>query len=139
MTHIRDELYLGGRDDAFSRSFMTEKKTAVLNVAYDVKKSPYCIDYLHIPLQDTNDERIIPHFERAISFINYNLQKGYRVLIHCAAGISRSASFAIAYIMFKYRMKYADAHEEVKKKRSMIDPNYNFCFQLYAYEQQLNQ
>lgn len=139
MSHIIDKLYLGSRNDALSESFMTETDTAVLNVAYDAEKSPYCINYLHIPLEDTYDERILPHFDTAIHFIRDNLENNVRVLVHCVAGISRSPPFVICYLMAVYGMTYGDAHKKVKEKRPIIDPNTNFHYQLYAYEQILKQ
>jgi len=37
-----------------------------------------------------------------------------KVLIHCAAGVSRSASFTIAYLMKEYKMPYQKAYTHVK-------------------------
>ena len=42
------------------------------------------------------------------------------------AGISRSATIAIAYIMKKYEWPYFTAYYYLKEKRPMIDPNPEF-------------
>jgi protein-tyrosine phosphatase len=59
------------------------------------------------------------------------------VLVHCAAGVSRSASFVIAYLMRVEKMKYVDAYQSVKTKRQIIRPNSGFVKQLREYERGL--
>ena len=52
------------------------------------------------------------------------------ILVHCAAGVSRSASFTIAYLMRKKGMGFEEAHKLVKEKRKIIRPNSYFVEQL---------
>ena len=134
MTEIIHNLYLGSMEDAFSETFMKKHPTAVLNVTKEICKSPYSVDYLCIPLTDKSSERIINHFSTAINFIDFNLKNGNRVLVHCFAGISRSASFVIAYIMNLYNLSLEDGRKFVKCKRPIINPNMGFIYQLYSYE-----
>ena len=47
---------------------------------------------LHISLEDADHANLLPHLDEASSFITQALQGGNRVLVHCAAGISRSAT-----------------------------------------------
>ena len=49
-----------------------------------------------------------------------------RILLHCAAGVSRSASFTIAFLMKENKLSYEDAKEFVKSKRKCILPNTGF-------------
>ena len=65
------------------------------------------------------------HFDIAGEFIKINLEKT-NVLVHCFAGVSRSASIIIAYLMKEKNNTYKEAFSFVKAKRSIIDPNFGF-------------
>jgi hypothetical protein len=56
------------------------------------------------------------------------------VLVHCMAGISRSTSLIIYYLMKKYAMSYDEAYNFVKRARSIIQPNTGFEKQLRTYD-----
>jgi atypical dual specificity phosphatase/dual specificity phosphatase 12 len=58
-------------------------------------------------------------------------------LVHCYAGISRSASIIISYLMKKYNWSYEKAYNYVKNKRPIINPNRGFKKQLIQYENYL--
>ena len=57
-----------------------------------------------------------------------------RVLVHCQAGISRSATICLAYLISRHRLRLDEAYEYVKKRRSVISPNFNFMGQLLNWE-----
>jgi protein-tyrosine phosphatase len=133
MSMILDNLYLGDEPDAFSLAFMKERPTAVINCAKELDKSPHCVAYLHIRLDDENEERLAPHLTRANEFIDDHLANGNRVLVHCYAGVSRSASIVIGYLMYSRGMTFDVARAYVKSKRKTIKPNLGFVRQLHAY------
>lgn len=60
-----------------------------------------------------------------------------RVLVHCQAGISRSATICLAYLMMKKRVRLEEAFEFVKQRRSIISPNFSFMGQLLQFESQV--
>ena len=51
-----------------------------------------CYRRLHISLDDVSHANLLPHLPKAVQFIAQALQGGGRVMVHCAAGISRSAT-----------------------------------------------
>ena len=59
------------------------------------------------------------------------------VLVHCAAGVSRSAAFVISYLMRKEKMRYKEAYEFVKARRGCVHPNGGFVQALEKYERYL--
>jgi len=61
-------------------------------------------------------------------------QEENRVLVHCLAGMSRSATIVIAYLLATTPMTAKEATEFVRSKRRVIRPNYGFTKQLEQYE-----
>lgn len=62
-------------------------------------------------------------------------QKGV-VLVHCNAGVSRSSSIAIGYLMQREGLSFEDAYSQVKVARPSIHPNRGFYQQLQSYNPQ---
>lgn len=66
-------------------------------------------------------------------------QKKSGVLVHCLAGISRSVTVTVAYLMQTQRLSLNDAYDYVKSCKPNISPNFNFMGQLLDFEQKLLQ
>jgi len=67
----------------------------------------------------------------------YNAQKSNnqnRVLVHCAMGMSRSATMVIMYLMRKFEIEWSLAFDFVKYRREIVDPNEGFVQKLKNYE-----
>jgi protein tyrosine phosphatase len=56
------------------------------------------------------------------------------VLVHCEAGISRSATTVIAYLMKFHNMTLGQAFQHTKERRRIINPNTGFVEQLRRFE-----
>jgi len=54
--------------------------------------------------------------------------------VHCHAGVSRSATLCLAYLMTCYHISLNAAFRYVKNRRSVISPNFNFMGQLLKLE-----
>ena len=72
-----------------------------------------------------------------MSFMDKALEKGETVYVHCQMGISRSATFVIAYLLKNLKMTSEQSYQMVKSKR-LINPNRGFRKFLVEYESILN-
>lgn len=59
------------------------------------------------------------------------------VLVHCLAGISRSVTVMLAYLMAHKQLTLNEAYNMVLKRKANIDPNFHFMQQLHSFEKQL--
>lgn len=59
------------------------------------------------------------------------------VLVHCLAGISRSVTVMLAYLMAHRQLSLNEAYNMVLKRKANIDPNFHFMQQLHSFEKQL--
>jgi dual specificity MAP kinase phosphatase len=133
-------IYLGNANHASQKELLDKLGvTAILNVSKTcpvVFKNSY--EYKTIAVDDNARENISTHFDDAIKFIDDVKSRNGKVLVHCRAGISRSATICIAYLMRKYDYTLDQAYEYTKKRRAAISPNFNFLGQLLALESELN-
>ena len=65
------------------------------------------------------------------------MNSGGRVFVHCFAGVSRSATIVIAYLMKEHGLSFSAAFKFVKNKRCFINPNEGFRRQLVHYQNEL--
>lgn len=105
MNLIIDKLYLGDHTASSSELLLNKHKiTHVLNISTDIKNSfPSKLIYKNIRLHDDESENILQHLVDANKFIHSVMEaEGKRILVHCAAGVSRSATLVLAYLMWSH-------------------------------------
>ncbi|CCO27266.1 Tyrosine-protein phosphatase yvh1 Short=PTPase yvh1 [Rhizoctonia solani AG-1 IB] len=83
-----------------------------------------------IPLDDTEEQDVLSYLPATIAFIQKSLASGDGVLIHCMAGMSRSATIAAAYLMYTKGLDPTGALELIREVRPTIQPNPSFLHQL---------
>jgi protein-tyrosine phosphatase len=135
---ITNNLYLS------SASALTAKKltdlgiTNVINATLEVP-DVYVkgIDVVRISLEDSPHSKLSAYFDQASDSINEVARRGGKTLVHCVAGVSRSASLCIAYMMKYHNMTLRKAYFHVKQARPVVRPNVGFFRQLIAYEKKL--
>ncbi len=96
-------------------------------------------DVIHIPrliihIEDYPETNIKKFFHQTFQWIDNHLLNHQTVLIHCYAGVSRSATIVIAYLMNKNKWNYQQSFDFVLARRPCIEPNWGFTLQLYQYE-----
>ncbi|KAM3587758.1 uncharacterized protein V6R79_013477 [Siganus canaliculatus] len=139
-TRILPHLYLGCQRDVLNKDLMQQNDIGyVLNASNTCPKPDFIPEshFLRVPVNDSFCEKILPWLDRSVDFIEKAKASNARVLVHCLAGISRSATIAIAYIMKRMDLSLDEAYRFVKEKRPTISPNFNFLGQLLDFEKKI--
>ena len=136
---ITDGLFIGSIGAASNYEAMKEAGiTHVVCAANGIKE--YYKDnfkYLSLDILDSEKEQISKFFDKAADFINEAIINGGKVLVHCHAGISRSSSICMSYLMKYRKLKFIDALNLMQSKRKQVNPNNGFRNQLREYEKKL--
>ncbi|TNN07536.1 Dual specificity protein phosphatase 8 [Schistosoma japonicum] len=110
---ILPHLILGSQEDANSPTICKIYGiTHILNVSLEGSIPSHISkqNFYRIPVNDNYTDLMTPYFKNAFTFIDSVKSAHGRVLIHCSAGISRSPTLAIAYLMYSCRMKMHEAY-----------------------------
>eukprot|EP01104_Vermistella_antarctica_P002121 TRINITY_DN1227_c0_g3_i1.p1 TRINITY_DN1227_c0_g3~~TRINITY_DN1227_c0_g3_i1.p1 ORF type:complete len:374 (+),score=96.60 TRINITY_DN1227_c0_g3_i1:645-1766(+) len=108
------------------------------------------VSYKQVRVYDSNKTEIREYMTECLQYLNDHLtvciktnedggeqEHGHKaVLVHCDAGVSRSASMVILYLMFHRDMSLLQAYLLVKERRTRICPNIGFCQQLMEFERE---
>lgn len=133
---VRPFLLLGSQDAAHDIDTLQRHKVShVLNVAYGVDNVfPDTMVYKTLQILDLPETEITSYFEECSNFIDQTREQGGVVLVHCNAGVSRSSSIVIGYLMLREGLSFDDAYSQVKLARPSIRPNPGFYQQLQKYK-----
>jgi thiol-disulfide isomerase/thioredoxin len=97
------------------------------------------INYVQYPLNDSPSENIYRIFDETYKFIDENIKAGKNVLVNCWAGVSRSSTIVLNYIIRKMyeqgqtispNRTVMTALLSARSRRPVIAPNYGFMSQL---------
>ncbi|XP_017288784.1 LOW QUALITY PROTEIN: dual specificity protein phosphatase 13-like [Kryptolebias marmoratus] len=145
LDEVWPNLFIGDMSVANDRySLWKQGITHVVNAAHG---RMYCqgshdfygpsVDYYGVPADDSPTFELSGYFFPAADYIRNALNAdGVRVLVHCAVGVSRSASLVLAYLMIHHGYTLLDAIGKVKERR-WIFPNGGFLRQLRALDVKL--
>lgn len=135
-TRLLPGLFVGDKHDANNpRRLQNLGITHVLNATRDIPNfhaSRFTYDNVKVDDHQSTDLR--RHFKRGARFIKQATRRGGRVLVHCRAGVSRSVTLCIAYLMLCRKMRLRRAHSLLQKRRVIICPNTGFLLQLAKFE-----
>lgn len=86
-----------------------------------------------VPMRDMESENLLDHLDVCLKFIDRSRKEG-SVLVHCFAGVSRSAAIITAYLMRTEHLSHEDALESLRKSCESVCPNDGFLDQLKMFE-----
>lgn len=84
---------------------------------------------------DSPDQNLTQYFAVCNDFIHSARLRDGNVLIHCLAGMSRSVTVAVAYIMSVTNLNWKEALKVVRAGRAVANPNTGFQRQLQEFEE----
>ncbi|KAJ3053453.1 hypothetical protein HK102_011700, partial [Quaeritorhiza haematococci] len=148
LVEIADNLFIADLLSARSLPLLTHHNiTHILSVGADIStdinptNTTVTLKFVH--LIDDEDSDLISLLPETFEFIDGALggaggaekEGGSRVLVHCVAGVSRSASVIIAYLMKAHTLTLEAALERVRARYPKASPNPGFLTQLKLYEE----
>jgi len=153
VSQIFNWLFLGSRFNAANENALKKNNvTYIINVAKGAPnyfEDGKWISYHNLQLDDSIEESILIHFESITTQLENIRKNSHNVLVHCNCGISRSATFVLAYLI-KYGniqthgdveskpMSLVAAFLFLQSKRAIILPNIGFLQQLEKWEEEIH-
>lgn len=137
---IPNFLYLGSlytlTKDEYNQQF-----DVVISVMKNAPRLP--ITQHIIEINDSESEKITPHFETIVEILKAAQLNEHKVLIHCEKGMSRSASFVLYWLLREQShngelVDYNTTLKSLVKMRGVVAPNPGFTRELQAYAESLN-
>lgn len=124
ISEILPSLYLCGAGVAIPVFLEKLQITCVINAAPELPDTPLPLTpdgskpvYLKVPVMDKSDNNISDYFDEVADLIEQIRQTNGITMVHCVAGVSRSASLVLAYLMKHMKMTLKDAFQLVRTAR----------------------
>lgn len=113
--------------------------TCIISAAPELPDIPLNsnVKFHKVQVMDSSNSNISTYFNEVADVIEQEASLGGRTLVFCVAGVSRSASLCIAYLMKYHQLSLLEAYNYVKTRRPRIKPNCGFFKQLIEYEHKM--
>jgi predicted nicotinamide N-methyase len=139
-------LFLGGHQASANREWLRSRGVShIVCVGWQLEqhfRDSGEFEYLGIDIYDAESAQLYPFFEPVCKFIDAALRPssehadgsaGGAVFVHCSAGMSRSSTLVIAFLMKRWRCTFRFAYEHVYQRRYVV-PNEGFQDQLIRWQ-----
>ena len=140
ISQIDDNIFIGNISTATNKEILQEKGITHVIDILSHKFEPYPDDfkYLFVHAYDTLDWSLTYSLPITNLFIRDVINSGGKVYVHCMAGVSRSVSVVLAYMM-----SLSEAHidillNKIKESRPIAQPNTEFMCQLVSFRDNVN-
>ncbi|XP_072382942.1 dual specificity protein phosphatase 21-like [Diabrotica undecimpunctata] len=139
LSEVTDSLILTSASSLNSQILEMFNISCIISCAPELPDPPHREDVIYhkIDIMDSGYSRILPYFDKSADLIHQVSNLGGKTMVYCVAGVSRSASICIAYLMKYHKLSLLESYNYVKLRRSRIKPNCGFFKQLIEYEKQL--
>jgi atypical dual specificity phosphatase len=137
--HIADGVYLGNLASGCNLQRMRQLRVSrVVSVMIGAAPVfPAHFNYTIVHVRDLPEENLLRHLDETTRVISEAVQKGEVVYVHCAAGVSRSATVVCAWLMRSRGLSHEAAIVFLRERRAVIRPNPGFVAQLRVFEERL--
>lgn len=134
---LENFLYLGSQDAVTQENVEKYNLTDILSIGIKTPElniqhhnGSNSINFHFIECLDLPETQLYSIIQQTNQIIRTISNKKGRVLVHCNAGVSRSSTICIAYLIMEHNMCFDSAISFVKSKRECIRPNDGFLKQL---------
>eukprot|EP01026_Neomeris_dumetosa_P000082 TRINITY_DN100257_c0_g1_i7.p1 TRINITY_DN100257_c0_g1~~TRINITY_DN100257_c0_g1_i7.p1 ORF type:complete len:354 (+),score=35.73 TRINITY_DN100257_c0_g1_i7:28-1062(+) len=137
---VPDRLYLGDWNHAQNIDRLNDLNISWVFTIHNQPenlKLPKEIKHKQVVCPDISSADISKYFDQCYRFVEEANERGSACLIHCGAGVSRSSTLVIAYLMRKLQWSAQVAFDFVRERRSLAAPNDGFWRTLCALEKPL--
>lgn len=137
ITKVTEDIFVSGKEVIDNLTLLDSLAiNALINCCRErpTDHMPPRIEHLHLGVEDSPTENIVWAFKDCNSFIDRIIAEGGKVLIHCNAGMSRSVSVAMAYLIDRRGYSLIRSFELLKSTRKQASPNAGFMKQLALWE-----
>ncbi len=140
---VRPRLWLGNWNASRDSEFLTNNNINIIfnctkNLEFKTDNVPTVLRRYRIPIDDNLEPEEIDNLSKwapeAILLLVQEYRAGHRILVHCAAGMQRSAATVAMFLIATERMNPEQAIQAVRAKRKIaFFPHANFRKSIEAF------
>ncbi len=134
MSQITSRIFIAGIHEAKNYEWL--KRNGITHILNTTKSIPHYFpehfSYFRLNFWDFPLQNLFPEIEYGYCFMSSALNQNStnKILVHCHAGVSRSVSTVIYFLMREFDLSFQEALIYVQSKRSIANPNGGFKRQL---------
>lgn len=127
---IIPHLFLGSQDCCSPDVLTKSHIQSVLSLGIEAPYKTSSVEYTFMPCLDLPETDLKQIIIDCNKIIRLSIERGENILVHCNAGVSRSVSVIIGYLIIENKKTYDEAYDLVKSARPCVKPNDGFVRQL---------